>query len=160
MSTKYGVNGHATNGMSQPEERANGDTNGHMNGHGNAPTQAPPASEAALRVCAEQALRVGRIPMGAPAQTWGGPGTGERCAVCEELVTPEQSEIELEFSAETLLTGPVHLHVRCFAAWEFERGHMAAKSIDGAAFGGLNSASGDGSIRVREHPSTNQSLGE
>ena len=42
----------------------------------------------------------------------GGPGTGEPCAVCDEIIRRGESEYEV--------TGPlmiVHVHIACYHAW-------------------------------------------
>ena len=45
------------------------------------------------------------------------------CSVCRELVTPDQAEMEIEFRRPGMQPGSDRhfLHVRCLAAWEFER---------------------------------------
>lgn len=79
--------------------------------------------ESAIRDKAREAIRAGRIPSRNPERTWGGPGIGASCAICCKPVTREDVEFELEFSGDTEGTTSVsyHVHVRCFAAWEFER---------------------------------------
>ena len=66
------------------------------------------------------------ISYGSPAtpdRTWGGPGVGASCAVCEVPVTKTELEFEIQFAHYDPTPGldKFHLHVRCFAAWEFER---------------------------------------
>jgi hypothetical protein len=54
---------------------------------------------------------------------WGGPGVSASCAVCGEPVSRDQTGFELQFESDAA-EHPMdkrHLHVRCFAAWEFER---------------------------------------
>ena len=44
--------------------------------------------------------------------------------ICEKPVTKDEMEFEIEFAHDGKNPGvdpPLHLHVRCFAAWEFER---------------------------------------
>ena len=43
--------------------------------------------------------------------------------MCELPITDDQLEFELEFSrnGDTLGLDAAHVHIRCFAAWEFER---------------------------------------
>ena len=78
--------------------------------------------EALLREKARAALRNGTLPTRQAHRTWGGPGVGAPCAICELPVTPEQLEFELEFEmAEVGGVKKLHVHLRCFAAWEFER---------------------------------------
>lgn len=81
--------------------------------------------EASLRAEAREAIRTGRLPNRRPDRIWGGPGIGARCAVCGEPVTHDQFESEIQFALEGGAEARLdrfHLHVRCFAAWEFERG--------------------------------------
>jgi hypothetical protein len=79
--------------------------------------------ELVLREMARTAIRRGRLPSRRPDRTFGGPGTRVVCAVCKELVTPDQTEMEIEFRRHGMQPGSDRhfLHVRCLAAWEFER---------------------------------------
>jgi hypothetical protein len=79
--------------------------------------------ELVLREMARAAIRRGRLPSRRPDRTFGGPGTGVVCSVCRELVTPDQTEMEIEFRRHGMQPGSERhfLHVRCLAAWEFER---------------------------------------
>lgn len=94
--------------------------------------------EKRLRALARAALQAGRLPKVRPERIWGGPGAGARCAVCDGTIDRDQSEFELEFAGKiggepapspfsdehaggTFAEGGYHLHVGCFAAWEFER---------------------------------------
>lgn len=78
--------------------------------------------EAALREKAREILREGKLPVVAPTRTWGGPGVGAPCAICGARVTREEKEFEIQFEQDG--GGGLdkyHVHIRCFAAWEFER---------------------------------------
>jgi hypothetical protein len=79
--------------------------------------------EPVLREMARAAIRRGRLPSRRPDRTFGGPGTRVMCSVCRELVTPDQTEMEIEFRRHGVQPGSDRhfLHVRCLAAWEFER---------------------------------------
>jgi hypothetical protein len=79
--------------------------------------------EAPLREFAGFAIRKGRLPRRGPARIWGGPGVGAFCSVCEKPITQDQLEYELEsaWDDDTPERDKVHFHLRCFAAWEFER---------------------------------------
>jgi hypothetical protein len=76
-----------------------------------------------LREQAQAAVKNGKLPARAPDRTWGGPGEGLDCAVCERPVTKDQMEFEIEFAHNGGNPGldKFHVHIRCFAAWEFER---------------------------------------
>jgi hypothetical protein len=81
------------------------------------------SDEATLREFTRHAIRKGKLPRRGPDRAWGGPGIGALCAVCEKLVTRDQMEYGLEFARDGDNPGldKLHLHARCFAAWEFER---------------------------------------
>jgi hypothetical protein len=38
------------------------------------------------------------MPLRHPDRTWGGPGAGESCAVCERPITKDQLELEIQFA--------------------------------------------------------------
>jgi hypothetical protein len=79
--------------------------------------------EALLRDKARAALKDGRLPPRKPSHTWGGPGVGIACAVCELPITQAELEIEVAF----LRDATAHLHIACFTAWEFERQDAASQ---------------------------------
>lgn len=81
------------------------------------------SDEKALRPKARVAVRDGRLPSRAPDRAWGGPGVGARCAVCELPVSNDENELEIHFVHDRGSTelDEFHVHIRCFAAWEFER---------------------------------------
>ena len=79
--------------------------------------------EKILRAKAREAIRTGKLPSRRPDRTWGGPGVGApaRCAASpyhegsvgvRDPVRPRRCNPGLD---------KFHIHVRCFAAWEFER---------------------------------------
>lgn len=73
-----------------------------------------------LRTRAAQLIATGRLPPGAPARSWGGPGSGEPCALCEVPIDRGELEFELEFPAGD--GGPLNVctcrfHTRCFDVW-------------------------------------------
>ena len=79
--------------------------------------------EAILREKAKASIRMGNLPRRQPDRTWGGPGVGAECGVCALPVTKDQMEFEIQFIKDGDVPGldKFHVHVRCFAAWEFER---------------------------------------
>ena len=82
-------------------------------------------AEAMLREKARAAMLNGKLPRATPNRTFlAGAGTGVACAVCAELVTTDQAEIELQFTGEVVQPrlNRYHLHVWCFTAWKVERG--------------------------------------
>jgi hypothetical protein len=81
------------------------------------------SDEASLRAKAKNAIRDGKLPSRRPDRTWGGPGVGAQCAICELPVTPDEMEFEIQLSRDGDNPGldKFHVHIRCFAAWELER---------------------------------------
>ena len=82
--------------------------------------------EARLRERAREAVRAGKLPGRRQDRTWGGPGVGATCSVCDTPVSKHEMELEIQFAHDWDNPGldKFHLHVRCFAAWEFERMHV------------------------------------
>jgi hypothetical protein len=78
--------------------------------------------ESRLREQAREAIKSGKLPSQAPDRTWGGPGVGASCSVCERPVSKQEMEFEIQFvrDGDTDLD-KFHVHLWCFAAWEFER---------------------------------------
>jgi hypothetical protein len=76
-----------------------------------------------LREKARAAIKAGKVPTRRPDRTWGGPGVGAPCVVCDLPVTKDELEFEIQFTHDGGNPGldKYHVHVRCFAAWEFER---------------------------------------
>jgi hypothetical protein len=74
--------------------------------------------EPLLREKAREAIRAGKLPSRRPDRMWGGPGVGERCAICCELITRDQLELEIPFARDGAASDhdTFHVHVRCFAA--------------------------------------------
>ena len=83
--------------------------------------------ETLLRAKARAAIQAGKIPTRRPDRTWGGLGVGAPCAICAVPVAKDDLEFEIEFAHDGDNPGldKFHVHVRCFAAWEFERGKGA-----------------------------------
>lgn len=79
--------------------------------------------EGVLREKAREVIRQGKLPSETPTRVWGGPGVGARCSVCELPVTKQEKEFEIQFERDGDNPGldKYHVHIRCFAAWEFER---------------------------------------
>jgi len=79
--------------------------------------------EARLREQARAGIQSGKLPSRTPDRTWGGPGVGAECSVCGRPVTKTELEFEIQFARDGDNPGldKFHVHIRCFAAWEFER---------------------------------------
>jgi hypothetical protein len=79
--------------------------------------------EAILREKARTAIMAGKLPTRRAHRMWGGSGIGVSCAVCDLPVTKDEHEFEIEFAhdGDSTMANAFHFHLRCFAAWEFER---------------------------------------
>ena len=79
--------------------------------------------EQRLREQARAAVEGGKLPNRRPDRTWGGPGVGAACSVCDLPVKKDEMELEIQFAHDGDSPGldKFHIHIRCFAAWEFER---------------------------------------
>jgi hypothetical protein len=67
-----------------------------------------------------------QLPARRPDRTWRGLGVGEICTLCEKPVTKDDMEFQIGFSRGYDVTGGVdksHVHIRYFAARDFERKH-------------------------------------
>lgn len=75
-----------------------------------------------LREKAHKAILNGTVPTRSPDSTVGGPGCGEACVLCGEIVSRNQMELEPEFreDGEAPELHKYHLHPRCYTALEFE----------------------------------------
>jgi len=74
------------------------------------------------RELARAAIRAGRLPSRSPERMGSRSGTQLACAVCSGPVQPSEEEIKLGYDHGAVQEAEVfHLHIRCFAAWEFER---------------------------------------
>jgi hypothetical protein len=66
-----------------------------------------------------------QVPAEAPTRTWGGPGVGAPCSVCDLPVTKDEKEFKIQFEQDG--GGGLdkfHVHIRCFAAWEFRAANI------------------------------------
>jgi hypothetical protein len=79
--------------------------------------------EQAVRAMAREVLDAGKLPNRRPDRTWGGRGVGAICTICELPVSSNEMEFEIEFArdGDNPDLDKFHVHIRCFAAWEFER---------------------------------------
>jgi hypothetical protein len=79
--------------------------------------------EETVRAKARSVIQNGKLPSRAPDRTWGGPGVGALCVICDLPVRPTEMEFEIQFqrNGENPGLDKYHVHIRCFAAWEFER---------------------------------------
>ena len=71
-----------------------------------------------LRLLIQEKLADGRLPHSAIPRVWGGPGHGETCDGCGEIVTNAHMVME---NLDDAAGGGVQLHVACFYVWDVER---------------------------------------
>ena len=74
-----------------------------------------------LRKMAAQLIEAGRLPAAGQLKLWGGMGCGGECALCAQVVTPEQVQYEVEQPRETG-TRSYFFHMVCHAAWQLACG--------------------------------------
>ena len=65
----------------------------------------------------QERLASGELPLGHPEQTWGGLGTSQTCAICDEVIGSGSSEIEAQGADKKLR----YYHLDCYAALLEER---------------------------------------
>jgi len=70
-------------------------------------------------------IRSGALPLPPPPpeKYFGGKGTGQRCDVCEQAITAEQLEYEVDVDGRTL-----RFHERCVDMWRQARLRFAPKT--------------------------------
>jgi hypothetical protein len=73
-------------------------------------------SESALRALVRQAIQSKRLAHPDPDQTTGRPGGGAPCAICDEVMAPDQVEIR----ARLIGGHTLGVHTRCFRVWQSE----------------------------------------
>jgi len=74
-----------------------------------------------LRLLIRAKLADGRLPQDHIPRMWGGPGSGETCDGCGEIVTETQMLMEgLSKGSGADGTG-VQFHITCFHLWDVER---------------------------------------
>ena len=66
------------------------------------------------------AIYSAKLPTCPLKRMWGGPGSGNCCAICEQPVKPDELEYELQFPQERdgRAGGNCHVHIGCFLAWQ------------------------------------------
>lgn len=69
-----------------------------------------------LRRHVRRRIEDGHLSAATPWHTLAGPGCNYACAVCDEIIPPQ----ELEYKTEKRGGGAQHVHVACFTAWFME----------------------------------------
>jgi hypothetical protein len=111
--------------------------------------------EDTLRNKAREVIHSGKLPGRRPERMWGGRGSGAECAICGDPLEPEQFEFELQFAANGAHhdLAACHVHIRCFAAWEFEREGISSSNGGGKV---LRAATDSDTIGDRERDGTSR----
>lgn len=96
------------------------------------------SEESTLRKKAREAIQAGLLPNRRPDRMWGGRGDGADCAICARAVKQNELGFELEFAGDGAEggSGNFPVHIRCFAAWEFERDKCEASGGSSCALSG------------------------
>ncbi len=69
-----------------------------------------------LLALAERRLRDGTLPAVRDFKTFGGPGSGRPCRLCEQPISRQEIELEIEWREQNVPC-QMMLHYRCQAAW-------------------------------------------
>jgi hypothetical protein len=70
-----------------------------------------------IRVIVRTKLDRDELPSEKCSVTWFGPGSGQRCVVCERTIAPSEIECECEHPRG----GVIRFHQACFAVWDHTR---------------------------------------
>ncbi len=65
-------------------------------------------------------LRDGRLPVDNIPRFWGGPGNGETCDACEDIITKDQMAMD----GNSVASGgrrALQIHAECLQIWDAER---------------------------------------
>ena len=78
-----------------------------------------PQHELELKALAADRIRQNLLPARPPKTVWAGPGSGERCSLCDQTIDKLETEYELDPPMATL-NRVVRLHLRCHTLWHLE----------------------------------------
>ena len=74
-----------------------------------------------LRQRTRERIQLGELPNRKPSSTWGGMGSGARCAVCDGYLSSSEMELEFEIKPLDGQNGGIYrMHVSCYTDWESE----------------------------------------
>lgn len=75
---------------------------------------------AAVEARITQKLETGELPCDEEDRTWAGPGLDLLCSACGLPITPDETELELDFSrSEAVET--FRFHRKCYVLWELRK---------------------------------------
>jgi hypothetical protein len=84
-----------------------------------------------LRLLIRRRLESGALPRNGLHRVSGGPGKGESCVACNEIIAETQFAMEGTGELRTVL----HFHVGCFSLWNIERTALAGAESGASADG-------------------------
>jgi len=79
-----------------------------------------------LRFVIREKLASGALPHNSIPRIWGGPGNGEKCDACEDVVRTGQPLME---GTSAVTNQGIQLHVECLCVWDTERAAPAASQF-------------------------------
>jgi hypothetical protein len=82
-----------------------------------------PQQELELKALAADRIRQNLLPARPSKTVWAGPGSGERCSLCDQTIAEVETEYELDDPARA--NGVVRLHLRCHALWQLELARLS-----------------------------------
>ena len=82
-------------------------------------TEPSDANLETLRLRARERIGQGRLPRRPAARTWGGPGSGQFCDLCDSSILSSEPEFELQLESNS--SHVVRFHRRCHSIWEAAR---------------------------------------
>ena len=78
-----------------------------------------PQHDLELKALVADRIRQNLLPARPPKAVWAGPGSGERCSLCDQAINELETEYELEAPVSTG-NAVVRLHLRCHTLWQLE----------------------------------------
>ncbi len=78
-----------------------------------------PQHDLELKALVADRIRQKRLPAQPPRAVWAGPGSGQRCSLCDQAINELETEYELETPMPTV-NSVVRLHLRCHTLWQLE----------------------------------------
>jgi hypothetical protein len=72
-----------------------------------------------LRLRARELINAGRLRCSKHYRTWGGRGSNEPCALCDEVIKPDEVEYEIESLGPDSVR-VYRFHFLCHDAWQHE----------------------------------------
>ena len=98
----------------------------------------------ALRTTIHNQLLAGVLPLGLAKRVFGGPGEGEPCDCCGQVIERHEIEYEAEVSSQNDIAGlRLVAHRACFEVWKDEAFKLRVASTQAAEMNALTTSSHD-----------------